>query len=634
MKIPDKPKIPPPFPVQLQDGGPIQILAAAPPDHNPRAQAQAGAQRGHKANAAAGPTSHAYAPGATRLPPQENYPGGAGRRPGPAPIDEDDPSIYYPPPYSFFYPKDNSSAVPPGPLVPGIVLPPPPNFFGRLLPPSTSMMPPYEPAFNEITTSRPQKPAINYGPKPVTPQKPAITYGFYDKTTPKPGLTTPAVVTAKPIFHTTIKPVVFYEKTTRKPTTPTKPATYGFYEKTTPKPAIVFEFYNGSAVPAGIDIFGKLQPPSTINQIPANTTQEPPKSTTTKFYLPPVVTTPSPPILSQSPKPVYVEYFETNKLQPLSSRPSLPVRTYVSSTAVPLRAFFKPPTRPAQFYFYEEDPRINEVNTQKAPPRIIIATLARPQQKQVNNFEHHIQQLRQQIRLQQQRQQRQRFRQPRPVYQYSFGFEDAIRPTPQPPRYNVQIQPSVNYNRAPLQEVPQIVTPNPIINQQNIEYQQQYVTPNPIIQENIEYRRPIIQDIPQIVTPNPTEYRRPQVVTQNPLHAFYTKQEYDKITQKYFTVFGQKITSPLPPLLRNDLNVNYRRPLPPHNPQAEYIVEGIRQGPSSSEGGPGTFISYRLPGDGAHFYFLTPQLAQQQQQRREDEQSGYFYPEPRLRRRT
>lgn len=44
-------------------------------------------------------------------------------------IDEDDPSLYYPPPYDFYYPKDNTSRVPPGPLVPGIVLPPPPDFF-------------------------------------------------------------------------------------------------------------------------------------------------------------------------------------------------------------------------------------------------------------------------------------------------------------------------------------------------------------------------------------------------------------------------------------------------------------------------------------------------------------------------
>lgn len=573
MKIPSKPKIPPPFPVQLQDDGPIQILEAAPDDDS-TSQTQAGAHRGHKADSLAGRVKVPYAQGAAAIPPQENYGGGAGWRPGkppldPArpPIDEDDPSIYYPPPYSFYYPKDNSSAVPPGPLVPGIVLPPPPNFFGRLSPPSTTIMPPYRPP------------------------------------------------TSRPVVTTTARPVT----TTTAPTT-----TKGTTTTTTPAP---------------------------------------PKSTTTKYYLPPVIvtSTPLPPIVSQAPKPVYFEYFETNKLQPVAPQrqpQQPPMRTYVSSTAVPLRAFFKTPTRPAQFFFYEEDPRINEVNTPKAPQRIIIATVARPQPKpqlNVNNFENHIQQLRQQIRFQQQRQQRYhqpRFRQPRPVYQYSFGYDDRVRPTPQPPRqYTVQIQPSVDYRRPSIQDIPQIVTPSPIINQQNVDYQHQIATPNPIIQENVDYRRPIIQEIQQI-TPNPIEYRRPvqetsQIVTPNPVlnHGYYTKQEegiFDDITKKYFTVFGQKLTSPLPPLLRNDLNVNYRRPLPPQNPQAEFIVEGVRPlGGTSGEGGPGTFISYRLPGDGAHFYFVTPQLAQQQQllqqqrQRSDNQESGYYYPSPsRLRRRT
>jgi len=48
-------------------------------------------------------------------------------------FDEDDPSLFYPPPYSFVYDSNYSNVVQPGPLVPGIVLPPPPNFFGKLL---------------------------------------------------------------------------------------------------------------------------------------------------------------------------------------------------------------------------------------------------------------------------------------------------------------------------------------------------------------------------------------------------------------------------------------------------------------------------------------------------------------------
>lgn len=53
-------------------------------------------------------------------------------------FDEDDPSLYYPPPYSFTYESNYTNPVPPGPLVPGIVLPPPPNFFTKLTPSKSS----------------------------------------------------------------------------------------------------------------------------------------------------------------------------------------------------------------------------------------------------------------------------------------------------------------------------------------------------------------------------------------------------------------------------------------------------------------------------------------------------------------
>lgn len=44
-------------------------------------------------------------------------------------FDEDDPSLFYPPPYSFVYKTNYSNLAPIGPLVPGIILPPPPDFF-------------------------------------------------------------------------------------------------------------------------------------------------------------------------------------------------------------------------------------------------------------------------------------------------------------------------------------------------------------------------------------------------------------------------------------------------------------------------------------------------------------------------
>ncbi|VEN54858.1 unnamed protein product [Callosobruchus maculatus] len=150
--------------------------------------------------------------------------------------------------------------------------------------------------------------------------------------------------------------------------------------------------------------------------------------------------------------------------------------------------------------------------------------------------------------------------------------------------------------------------------------------------------------------------------TPNPLyHGFYTKpdqQEYfDENTKHYFTMFGKKLpgsTTPIPPRegnrgqsytqqkankphsLEGDTAVNYLHPKPTLEPAAEVIrhYPKVSRYPSRdqksnenpeivkaipievpSDDVEGSFISYRLPGDnGAHFYFLTPQLAERTQQ--------------------
>lgn len=173
VKIPTRPRIPPPFPVQLTEGGPIQIIGpngttdvdyngtldySADPDFTkgllpgespffPTTQngtlmdfgpprnfsVEEKSSRGDnneqkrprpEAQPPSGfpPFYHAIPPGAVFVPPPGNQ----------SDYDEEDQSIYYPPPYSFHYPQDNTTAVPPGPLVPGIILPPPPDFFSAL----------------------------------------------------------------------------------------------------------------------------------------------------------------------------------------------------------------------------------------------------------------------------------------------------------------------------------------------------------------------------------------------------------------------------------------------------------------------------------------------------------------------
>ncbi|XP_058063550.1 uncharacterized protein LOC131213515 [Anopheles bellator] len=175
VQIPANPSVPPPFPVQLRENGPIEFIrghqtAAFNPFTNESAflftnkafpvirPEDFGGQ-----NILAGPAAHngtgqhhgvqypapvhpppvsdnrTYSNPFLKLPPLEpplGLPLGlppqgslddAQNRTGVR--DEDDPSLYYPPPYTFEYRANYTNPVPPGPLVPGIILPPPPNFF-------------------------------------------------------------------------------------------------------------------------------------------------------------------------------------------------------------------------------------------------------------------------------------------------------------------------------------------------------------------------------------------------------------------------------------------------------------------------------------------------------------------------
>lgn len=171
VKLPQRPKVPPPFPVRLSDNGPLVFLT-------PNGSVPAALFPPYFAGEGEGalpPPSYPYAPGAPYPPGdnQGNFTAGGAPQPGPPfpflpgnasegfPFlvsmngsfpegfppgaaflpppsnqsdlyDEDDPSIYYPPPYSFSYHADYKNRVPAGPLVPGIILPPPPDFFAPL----------------------------------------------------------------------------------------------------------------------------------------------------------------------------------------------------------------------------------------------------------------------------------------------------------------------------------------------------------------------------------------------------------------------------------------------------------------------------------------------------------------------
>lgn len=220
VKIPPNPKVPPPFPIQLTENGPIEIIRGVNgsyPRPIPFFPPTAGQINATGAFPIFPPPPPGFPPGNFTPPPgfpfpfPPQLPNGSipdlpplppGLPPFPPAnwtdlIDEDDPSIYYPPPYDFYFPKDNTSYVPAGPLVPGIVLPPPPDFFS-----------PYDNA------TKPTKTKVVKGPviKKVKYQPPKQ---FFDTATKLPEIDNSLTTMTTPNY---------YYRTSTESTRPTKPS--------------------------------------------------------------------------------------------------------------------------------------------------------------------------------------------------------------------------------------------------------------------------------------------------------------------------------------------------------------------------------------------------------------------------
>ncbi|KAI5703198.1 hypothetical protein M8J75_008881 [Diaphorina citri] len=224
VKIPPNPKVPPPFPIQLTENGPIEIIRGVNgsfPRPLPFFPPSAGEINSTGVFPFFPPPPPGFSPGnftGNGVPPPgfpfpfpPQLPNGSIPELPPLPpgfppfppanwtdlIDEDDPSIYYPPPYDFYFPKDNSSYVPAGPLVPGIVLPPPPDFFA-----------PYDNA------TKPSKTKLQKGPviKKVKYQPPKQ---YFDTPTKLPDIDNSVNTMTTPPY---------YYKTSTEPPRPTKPS--------------------------------------------------------------------------------------------------------------------------------------------------------------------------------------------------------------------------------------------------------------------------------------------------------------------------------------------------------------------------------------------------------------------------
>ncbi|CAG9762002.1 unnamed protein product [Ceutorhynchus assimilis] len=725
VKIPKNPAVPPPFPVQFTDDGPLQILGtnstrtlnasaetpayALPPPPGwdgeipPQSQyfPETGATDQNPPDSAAGqvtmrvPNSGEPAgglpfppallngslapyfahlpPGAAILPPPQHL-----NETNPDLLDEDDPSIFYPPPYSFYYPKDNSSVVPPGPLVPGIILPPPPKFFTQIEDKTTTTRKPLKtyytttesPLNNEISTQNPFK---------TKPTRVSVIKNYSVR----------VGMTRRPISR---------QQTTKliKTTIPT-----------TGKPKLI------TILPVHVDQLNRTYLPS-IKRKPPVTILKPvkPEIATSKVYTyhNEVTNKPRRPIDSQRPqfvrqKPnngfvsttqVPLKYHHTTvDNNEISSITPAPEKFSIGINAQYPKTTPKPP---ANYYYYEEtDPSLNSITTEAPlaqknpntyynpyyiPPRKpsqqqYIYVTGRPYEsekpkfryqppRQQGTFSIHIAKLQNQIH--------QYYTTPRPtskpVYQYSFeaqnyrrpggktfrpsplmdDSEDSFRPIPQ---YSVEIQPAIQIiptQQPSYQQVQPLNVDEPSYRPQQ-QYLQEIQSPR---QQPVRYN---IQESPVVVTPSRPIAEFSYNVTPNPINqGYYTKPDegyFDENTKQYFTIFGRKLpssTTPLPPRqnfrqqsirnrpivsLESDIKVNYARPRPHIDPQSEPIRQQYHQEeptggaeiikaieitpPSVNSGGKERYIHYRLPGDeGAHFYFLTPQVAERRRQ-------GYFY---------
>lgn len=272
----------------------------------------------------------------------------------------------------------------------------------------------------------------------------------------------------------------------------------------------------------------------------------------------------------------------------------------------------------------------------------------------------------------------------KPLPKYSVQIQPAIEilPSQSPPYQNTQASP-VYYPQKYQQssERPQYIQSNSQdYDYQETGSRQKYSAPvRQYLPQNQQYVQQKQQ--PYIVTPQPILSQYSYEATPNPIYNnYYTKPDekyFDDMTKKYFTIFGKKLpvgTTPIPPAvnqrpiytnvdntnqqyiqkpisLARDTLVNYLQPRPEENRDAEYIsipnqsqknnaqqevyvqpqkpnknqqssVDIVKALPfKNQDEKSGSFISYQLPGDdGAHFYFLTPQLI-----KRTDQGSGYYF---------
>ncbi|XP_067000278.2 uncharacterized protein [Anabrus simplex] len=376
------------------------------------------------------------------------------------------------------------------------------------------------------------------------------------------------------------------------------------------------------------------------------------------YYEPPTaVSTPSPQIYYNRP------------MQSTSPAPQVYYIPSRSSNPVP-QAYYKiPPKSTADLPVYLSTPKYPTsssphvyYNVPTSAPPVYYYVSARPQQQQYYSAPrpsyHDVHPFK--SNLQFYNSQRPHIETSRPVYQFSYDAHSLSTTTPRTPSLV-----ALNFVSTPRPaSTPRTVYEYSFEKQPSNEIGGSYTTAlSPVSQQFIrptarpqylskaQFVQPTVSP-PYVVSSSPSSTESPQyqhsvgnphvrptigpgtqfvVSTPNPQHAYYTPQDerlLDDITKKYFTIFGQKLgggsTTPMTPSresyvtttpqtisLEGDIEVNYRPPLPAIEPESELIEPA--GGHRINEG---EIISYRLPGNGAHFYFLTPQARQRYRRRK------------------
>lgn len=284
-------------------------------------------------------------------------------------FDEDDPSLFYPPPYSFVYKINYTNLAPVGPLVPGIILPPPPDFFS-VYNPEEDKKPIKTPldAYHRIkeiqlnnrlsaTTTQNSSPASTS----TTEQPPrSSTISYIRDFTRKAKPTTSTISTTK-LYKTTARPITI-QSTTTVP------------QQTTPKEILNYKTHHFDT--------------TTLRLHPVYI----PPSVTTKLYSSAIpTTTTSSPIEPQTQNikqfqkdygtqhhPIYFEYFDARTANPVNGNPYVGPEydtSYVSGQSTTSSSTLPPPPIPVAVY-NSPSPKVNKKPKSFYPPQFISSTIS------------------------------------------------------------------------------------------------------------------------------------------------------------------------------------------------------------------------------------------------------------------